>query len=124
MPGPLEGVLKQYEARINLHRFEDLAPLISDDAVFWFSEGSFTGPEAIRGAFERTWLIRDETYWLDDLRWVAVGDTAAACTYRFNWTGIVEGQARAGSGRGTTVVRSEAGVWKIVHEHLSGLPAG
>lgn len=122
MPGRPEDVLRQYEDKINLHRFDELVPLISSEATFWFSDGSHSG-EAIRAAFEQAWqAVRDETYWLDDLKWIAVGDEAASCTYRFHWKGMVGGQPLAGGGRGTTVLRRESGVWKIIHEHLSRFP--
>jgi len=123
MAGRPEDVLRQYEDKINLHRFDELVPLISSEATFWFSEGSFSGTSEIRSAFEKTWqAIQDESYWLEDLRWIAVGDDAASCTYGFRWRGTVDGQVRSGGGRGTTVLRREAGQWKIVHEHLSSLP--
>lgn len=118
-----EDVLKQYESRINLHRFEQVAPLISDEAIFWFSDGSHTGLEEIREAFERNWRsVENEHYWLDDLEWIARGVNSASCVYRFNWKGVADGRQCSGSGRGTTVLRKEPGGWKIIHEHLSPLP--
>lgn len=36
---PLD-TLKAYEAKINLHDFDEVAPLISGEAVFWFSDGT------------------------------------------------------------------------------------
>lgn len=116
-------LLEQYEARINLHQFDAVAPLIADDAVFWFNDGSFVGTEAIRRAFERTWAaLADETYWLTDRCWVAMGQDAACCLYQFNWKATVSGRPTTGMGRGTTVLAMTADGWKIVHEHLSGLP--
>jgi ketosteroid isomerase-like protein len=118
-----EDVLAQYEARINLHDFDELVPLISGEAVFWFNDGSFSGHAEIRQAFEATWArFADEVYWLEDKRWIAQGDGAAACLYRFNWKTEIDGKSLSGAGRGTTVLRREAEGWKIVHEHLSGLP--
>ncbi len=77
-----EDVLKQYETKINLHSFEAVEALISDEVVFWFSDGSFCGKPEINAAFEKTWnLIRNETYWLENLVWIARGDEAASCTY-------------------------------------------
>lgn len=37
--GP-KDVLEQYGARINQHDFDVLVPLIAEDAVFWFNDGS------------------------------------------------------------------------------------
>jgi ketosteroid isomerase-like protein len=118
-----QDVLKQYESRINLHRFDAVAPLIAEDAVVWFNDGSFVGHDAIRGAFERTWAsLVDETYWLTNVHWIAVGNAAASCIYQFNWKSTIDGQESSGTGRGTSVFRKGPGGWQIVHEHLSGLP--
>jgi ketosteroid isomerase-like protein len=97
-----------------------LTDLIAEDATFWFSDGTHRGIAAIRGAFEATWhALADETYWLDQLEWIAEGDIAAACTYRFNWKATIDGQPSSGSGRGTTVLKRVDDRWWIVHEHLS-----
>jgi len=118
-----EDVLARYETLINRHVFDELVPLISGEAVFWFDDGSFSGLTEIRQAFEATWgRFPSEVYRLEAKRWIAHGDGAAACLYRFNWKAEVDGKLLSGAGRGTTVLRREAEGWKIVHEHLSGLP--
>lgn len=118
-----DDLLRAYEELINRHDFDLLVPLIAEDASFWFSEGSYVGLAAIRAAFERTWAeLSDETYWLDDRRWLARGADVAACTYRFNWTATVGAKSISGRGRGTTIVRRGADGWRIVHEHLSPMP--
>ena len=45
----IEQFMQEYEKRANTADFDQVAPLISDDAVFWFSDGSFVGKSAIRG---------------------------------------------------------------------------
>lgn len=40
----------ELERRTNTHRFEEVAPLLADNAVYWFNNGSFQGKEAIRQA--------------------------------------------------------------------------
>lgn len=120
--GP-EDVLAAYEERINRHDFDLLAPLIAADATFWFTEGSYSGLAAIRAAVERTWAaLNNDTYRLENRRWVAVGETVAACSYDFTWTTTVDGRPLTGKGRGTTVLRRDAGSWRIAHEHLSAGP--
>lgn len=115
--------LKLYEASLARQSFDEVAPLLSAEAVFWFTDGSHRGIDAIRAAFEDTWRrLKNETYWLEDVDWIAVGDTAASCSYRFRWTAEIDGTPCAGEGRGTTVLRKEEGQWKIVHEHLSRFP--
>ena len=120
VPTEAVAVMQQYAERINNHRFDDVAHLIAPDAVFWFSDGSHGGLASIRTAFEATWaVLTDEVYWLESLRWIAVGDGAASCIYAFHWQATVDGQSQAGAGRGTTVLAKQPDGWKIVHEHLS-----
>ena len=117
-------VLKAYERELNRRDFDALAELIAPDAVFWFSDGSHRGIEAIRAAFEATWrALPGETYWLGDVQWIATSDVAAACIYRFNWTAPAGDRQISGSGRGTTVLKRADSRWRIVHEHLSLEPA-
>ncbi|ODT50201.1 MAG: DUF4440 domain-containing protein [Devosia sp. 63-57] len=113
-----------YAERINAHDFDLMLELIDPDAVFWFSSGSHHGIAAIRAAFVSTWdRLRNETYWLEDLTWLASGDDAAACIYKFRWRAEIDGVPTEGGGRGTTVLRRKANGWHIVHEHLSREPA-
>ena len=115
--------MKLYEAKINLHRFDEVEPLISPEAVFWFTDGTHRGIDEIRAAFERTWhTLENETYWLENLEWIGLGATVASCTYRFCWKAETGGKTFEGKGRGTTVLRSELRQWKIIHEHLSRFP--
>jgi ketosteroid isomerase-like protein len=117
------ATLETYEQRLNLHDFDAVADLIAEDAVFWFSDGSHRGRADIRAAFERTWrALADETYWLDQLEWLAEGHQVAACAYHFNWKARIGGEAASGTGRGTTVLSQARGRWQIVHEHLSHRP--
>jgi ketosteroid isomerase-like protein len=116
--------LAAYEDRINRQDFDLLTDLIASDATFWFSNGTHRGIAAIRAAFEATWraMGASEHYWLDQHEWIAEGETAAACTYRFNWKTTVNGIETSGNGRGTTVLKRVDDRWWIVHEHLSGMP--
>ena len=115
--------LAEYIQLTNSHRFDRLAPLIAENAVFWFSSGSYRGLSAIRAAFERTWgLIQDEVYAVEDVEWLAVDESTAACLYTFRWHGIIDGTPREGSGRGTTILRRHNDHWRVVHEHLSAHP--
>ncbi|MCK3782448.1 nuclear transport factor 2 family protein [Sinorhizobium meliloti] len=40
----------------------------------------------------------------------------------FRWRAVLNGSALEGGGRGTIILRREANVWKIIHEHLSQFP--
>lgn len=77
-----ETVMAAYAERINQHDFSLLALLIAENAVFWFSSGSYVGLDQARRAFERTWQrLQNETYWLESLTWIVKGDQAASYTY-------------------------------------------
>ena len=120
-----QDALAAYADRINEQDFDLLTDLIAPDATFWFTNGTHRGVAAIRAAFEATWAAMgpDEHYWLDQLEWIAEGDGAAACVYRFNWKTVRDGQPVSGSGRGATVLKRVGDDWWIVHEHLSANPA-
>src|SRR5215831_14121928 len=83
-------LMDEYAVRTNIHRFDNVAELIAEDAIFIFSDGTFRGLQAIRKAFEETWsYIRDEIYGIDNLQWLAVDDQIAVCIYNFHWQGLV-----------------------------------
>jgi ketosteroid isomerase-like protein len=116
-------ILKKYEVEINKNNFDLLIPMISEDCKFWFSSGTFVGHAETRQAFEKTWnMIKDETYWLTDVEWIAESDLAAVSTYTFHWKGMIENQSCEGIGRGTSCFRKEKDGWKLIHEHLSHYP--
>tara|TARA_R110000850_G_scaffold42454_30_gene108991 strand:- start:3918 stop:4289 length:372 start_codon:yes stop_codon:yes gene_type:complete len=118
-----EELLKEYEQSLSAQIFENVRPLIDDNAVFWFNDGSYHGLDLIEKAFTKTFnLIKEEKYWLTDLEWISKSDVAASCHYQFNWEGIIHGEHGSGSGRGTSVMKKIGGSWKIVHEHLSRRP--
>ena len=103
MDDSLTNFMEEYSRRTNTHRFDEVAALIAEDAVFWFSDGSYRGLASIRDAFERTWqAIQDEFYAIDDVEWLVVSDQSAVCIYSFHWRGIVKGVPRNGAGRGTS----------------------
>lgn len=121
----LQDFLKQYEIAANSRDFSNVAPLIADDAVFWFTNGTYEGRQSIRKAFEDTWLkIKDEKYTISNVEWLVVKKDVAICTYRFKSDGIVDGQRQIYEGRGTNVLTKHNEIWQLTHEHLSNLPEG
>lgn len=121
-----EQLLQEYERRLGENRWEAVADLIHDEAIFIFSEGTFRGKSEIASAFRKTFqTIQDETYTINDLQWLVVTDDVAACIYNFRWQGIVNEEEMSGGGRGTSVLqktgRGHKG-WQIVHEHLGPGP--
>ncbi len=116
--------MSAYERATNTCNFDAVAPLIADNAVYWFTDVSVQGLEEIRRAFEETWAsIRDETYTLDHLQWLITTDEVALCIYHFHSRGEVNGKTVESSGRGTNVLRRlDDGRWVMAHEHLSKMP--
>jgi ketosteroid isomerase-like protein len=120
MSSSARATFETYGREINAHDFDRLVPLVARDATFWFSSGSHHGIDEARRAFEKTWsTIREEVYSISDVKWIAESDSVAVCTYRFSWSGLVNGERREGGGRGTSCFRRDDEGWRIVHEHLS-----
>lgn len=112
-----------FEQAANSTDFDQVAPFVAEDAIYWFTDGSFEGIDAVREAFAATWdAIRDETYTIEDLRWIAVSEAIAVCVYRFRSEGSTGGRPFVATGRGTNVLVKRNGAWLIVHEHLSNVP--
>lgn len=112
--------VRAYEQATNSHDVTQVAPLIAPEAVYWFSDGSHRGRDAVLAAIAETFAtIRDEVYRIEDLEWIAADRDHAVCRYRFAWTGTLNGQPKSGSGRGTNVLVKTDGTWQILHEHLS-----
>lgn len=116
----LDTFLKAYELAANSCDFDNVAPLIADDATFWFTNGQYEGKQAARKAFEETWgSIKDEKYQISNVRWVGKNYWVSSCTYDFTSDGMVEGKRQVYKGKGTNVLVRERGSWRIAHEHLS-----
>ena len=95
--------------------------LLSDDVVFFYSNGSVhIGQGAVRAAIQANFdTIKNDNYATRDHVWLAESDHSAACIYSFAWDGTMDGKTVSGRGRGTTLLRRQANGWRIVHEHLS-----
>ncbi|NLS00081.1 DUF4440 domain-containing protein [Rhizobium sp. P38BS-XIX] len=116
--------MRLYQEKINRREFDDIAPLIAMDAIFWVTNDTFCGIKAIRKAFETTWQKFNSTnYWFEDLIWIAENESIASCVYRFRWKASMAGAVFEGQGRGSSVLRKEGPRWQIVHEHLGRLPS-
>jgi uncharacterized protein (TIGR02246 family) len=110
-----------YEVATNAHDIGAVLELIAEDAVYLFSnQSSHIGKAEIREAIQANFdAIEDETYRIQNLKWLANSMDVAACVYQFSWSGRIKGKPASGQGRGTTVIRRVDGRWKVVLEHLS-----
>jgi ketosteroid isomerase-like protein len=115
--------LSAYVEALNTHSWDRIAPHVAEDAVFIFTEDTFVGKAAAKGAFEKTFkLIENEVFSLHDIVWTVITDDVAACRYEFRWKGLISGQEASGGGRGTSILRKVDGRWLIAHEHLGPYP--
>ena len=115
--------LASYVQKLNTHSWDEIAPRVTDDAVFIFTESTFVGKEAAKAAFEKTFtLIQEEEYSIHDVSWTAVTESMASCHYEYRWKGLIDGQKSSGGGRGTSILLKVDGRWLIAHEHLGPYP--
>ena len=118
-----ETALSSYVDKLNTHSWDQIAPCVTEDAVFLFTEDTFVGKAAAKAAFEKTFkLIENEVFSLHDIAWTVVTDEVATCHYEFRWKGLISGQESSGGGRGTTILRRVDDRWLIAHEHLGPYP--
>lgn len=117
------AALEAYLAATNTHDFDHVERVLAPDAVYFFGDATCIGVSEVRGYFERTWaMIPDETYWAEDIEWVARSEDSAVATYTYHWRGTIDGQERSGAGRATNVFTRTPHGWRLTHEHLSPLP--
>ncbi|MGM0834776.1 MAG: YybH family protein [Bacillota bacterium] len=115
-----QEALKMYEEATNTHEFENVRRLLREDAIYYFSDETVQGHKHLKEFFEKTWdYIHDEVYKIYDVQWITIGETNAACIYKFQWSGLIGGVLKEGKGRGTNVFEKDDEGWKVVHEHLS-----
>jgi ketosteroid isomerase-like protein len=121
MANSAEDAMIAYERATNSHDVEATLSLVDEDAIYLFSDGSVhVGRREIETVIRRSfYLIRDESYSIDNLTWLVKSGEVAACVYDYSWSGTIHGEPASGSGRGTTILRRSQGGWKVVHEHLS-----
>jgi len=118
-----ETALANYVEKLNTHSWTQIAPCVTQDAVFIFTEGTFIGHAAAKAAFEKTFkLIENEVFSLHDIQWTAITSEMAACHYEFRWKGLISGQEAMGGGRGTTILHKVDRSWLVAHEHLGPYP--
>ncbi len=118
-----QNALEAYIAATNTHDFVQVARLLDEEAVYWFSDRSCTTLDEIRLYFEQAWdAIREEVYRAEDVEWIASDAHSAVCIYTYHFEGYHQGTFMSGSGRATNVfVRDADGIWKLKHEHLSSM---
>ena len=119
--------LNHFEGVAMKEDFSLLEDMIDDRAYFRFNDGDFVGRQAIRASFEKTWkgdpTVKKARFYLSDIVVLTTDTASATATYTYNWEGSQGSQEFKIQGRGTRVLIHERGTFRIIHEHLSRLPA-
>ncbi|PIE14520.1 MAG: hypothetical protein CSA70_01855 [Rhodobacterales bacterium] len=115
-----KSFVKEYEHALGTQDWNSVASLISEDAMVIFSNGSLhAGKEAIRTAYQHNFnTIKGEEYRIENVHWLAETADAAAYSFEFHWTGVIDGRQASGSGRGTAVLVCKDDRWLLVGEQL------
>jgi len=115
-----EAFIKLYETALGTQKWKKVEPLISNEAIVTFSDGSVhRGKAKVQKAFENNFSkIKNEKYAIENIIWLKKEEKYAVYLFEFNWTGIVNGKSISGSGCGTSVIIYEDEKWKLLTEHL------
>lgn len=115
-----EDFIHSYETALGTQDWDEVAPLIHENACVTFSTGGvYKGKAEVRRAFEANFSsIRSEHYAISNVHWVKKGPDTAAYLFDFQWSGYTKGEFAAGSGRGTCFLANENGEWLLLVEHL------
>lgn len=117
-----EACVEDFTAALIARDMPSALALLTDDVVFFYSNGStITGKAAFNALMTASWaMVEDYKYASANTTWIAESDTCAAVVYSFAWSGQARGNAVNGAGRATRVLRNDDGAgWLIAHEHLS-----
>jgi ketosteroid isomerase-like protein len=116
--------MQTIEAAMRAKDVDGALALMTDDVVFFYSNQTMhVGKAAIGRALAENFSgIEDDTHRTEDITWLLQSESSAACVYHFRWTGLMDGNAVGGKGRGTSLFRREPDGWKLAHEHLSQGP--
>ncbi|MCL2673894.1 MAG: nuclear transport factor 2 family protein [Defluviitaleaceae bacterium] len=121
----IHEALEKYINATNTHDFAQVEECLHENAVYYFSSKTCTSIPEIKEYFENVWsLISEEKYWATDISYLFQSPTTLVCTYRYNFSGYMNGKDISGGGRATNVFArdNEHAPWKLIHEHLSPMP--
>lgn len=118
-----EQLLKAYEYALNTHNAQNLDGLIDAQAIFIFTDGTFSGLENIKSACVKTWdYFENEIYSITHIQCLDKSEQSASYTYDIDWSADLNGERQFFKGRGTTILKNTPNGWRIIHEHLSRMP--
>ncbi len=112
--------IASYESALASQDWNQVDPLISENASVIFSDGSIhQGKEAVKIAFERNFsIIKSEKYQIKNVNWLKIDEHFAVFNFEFEWAGLINGDLVSGEGVGSSVIVKEEDSWMILSEHL------
>lgn len=116
--------IQAYEKALAAQNWVQVEPLMHENACVTFSNGSVhKGRREVQAAFERNFsLIKDETYAISNVHWVMKTQEMAVFLFDYHWSGIFNDKPASGSGRGTSILVNNRGLWQLLTEHLGPKP--
>ncbi len=114
-----EEFLNQYKSALATQNWEEVSPLIHEDACVVFSSGTHKGKREVKQAIEKNFaLIKNETFSISNVHWVQKTDSFAVLLFNFHWSGLINENPAKGTGRGSSIIVKEKGKWQLLIEHL------
>lgn len=115
-----ESTLEMYIKATNSHEFQNVQAVISENAIYYFSDKICSTIEEIKDYFESSWnLIKEEVYSTSNVQWLHRSGDSASCIYFYHYEGVIDGKFIQGSGKATNIFEKIKGKWYLLHEHLS-----
>jgi len=115
-----EHWIENYEEALRSQNWETVSPLVHSLCTVSFSNGTVhKGKAQVETAFRKNFtLIESEKYAISNVHWIVTDNGFAVFTFDYEWSGIMNGNHISGSGRGTSSLVNEDGIWLLVSEHL------
>lgn len=112
--------IKNYEIALATQDWNNVKPLIHEDATVIFSNGSIhEGKTNVKTAFEKNFSsIKGEKYTIKNVRWMHVSESIAVYLFDFYWEGFINDIFKTGAGQGSSVIIYENEKWVLLTEHL------
>jgi ketosteroid isomerase-like protein len=112
--------VRAYEAALATQDWSQIEPLMHPDVCVTFSTGArHRGIANVEQAYRDNFAgIQDEHYAISDVHWISCDAAYAVYLFQFRWSGRINGLPATGSGLGTSVIKCDAGRWRLLTEHL------
>lgn len=113
-------LVQKYIEATNTHNFNNLIDLISDTAIYQFTDKRCNGIQEIRKYFEKAWeMVVEEVYSARNVVCITATKDIKIYIYDYHYEGFHKGEFVSGSGKATNVFQLIDKDWKLILEHLN-----